>query len=127
MDVKNLQAAHTYQSQQYAVALFINMNILVSSSNKSLFAVLPNHWVVLNSDVHINGQVLTPTLAQKLYDERFDAEVFSDEEDVEFTDTVKLNVYSWGTKKVSVKGIDPTKVYLDEFLQNYYGFVAAKK
>jgi hypothetical protein len=90
-------------------------------------AVLPNHWVVLNSDVHVNGQVLTPALAKKLDDERFDAEVFSSEEDVEFNDTVKLNVYSWGTKQVSVKGNDPTKVYLDEFLQNYYGFVAAKK
>jgi hypothetical protein len=127
MGVKNLLAAHTYQSQQYAVALLINMNILVSSSNKSLVAVLPNHWVVLNSDVHVNGQVLTPALAKKLDDERFDAEVFSSEEDVEFNDTVKLNVYSWGTKQVSVKGNDPTKVYLDEFLQNYYGFVAAKK
>jgi hypothetical protein len=92
-DVKSLLAAHTYQSQQYAVALFINMNILVSSSNKSIVAAFPNHWVVLNSDVHVNGQVLTPTLAQKLYDERFDAVVFSDEEDVEFNDTVKLNVY----------------------------------
>lgn len=127
MDIKNLLAAHTYQAQQYAVALFINMNILVPSIKKRLFAALPNHWVVLNSDVQVNGQVLTPALAKKLYDERLDAELISGEEDVEFTDTVKFNVYSWGTKKVAVQGNDPRKVYLDEFLQHYYGFVAAKK
>lgn len=124
-DVKNLLSAHTYQSQQYAVALLINMNILLPNSRKSLFATFPNHWVVLDSAVHVNGQVLTPALAKKLIDERSAAELYPEQEE-EFDDTVELNVYSWGTKKLAIKGRDPTKVYLDEFLNNYYGFVAAK-
>jgi len=98
------------------------------------YSGIPQHWVVLNSDINVNGGVITSPLAQNLHRNRrqdelkeiLDSDESPDDKPViRFGDTVSFEVYTWGDEHRSLRN-GTTTTYLDELLYDYFGFVAAK-
>jgi hypothetical protein len=100
-DEENIQRADGYFQKGYRVCLFINSNML-EKSTESTGSVTPDHWVVLTSPVSWG---VVPMGA-------------------EMVKTISIHIYTWGKGRrlVPLAGF----LKLDDFLDNYYGFVAAK-
>jgi len=97
----NIVRADALFQRGYRVCLFIHGNML-EKSTESTGSVTPNHWVVLTSSVSF-GVIPEGTGMVK---------------------TISMRIYTWGKGRrlVPLTGF----LKLDDFLDNYYGFVAAK-
>ena len=132
----NLYQAQELRQKDYVVCMLINQ-VILSSTQK--YSGIPQHWVVLNSDINVNGAVITSPLAQNLNRNRkklkeqdeLEETLNSDESPsdekpvIRFGDTVSFDVYTWGDDYRSLRN-GMTTAYLDELLYDYFGFVAAK-
>jgi hypothetical protein len=101
-DFQNVREANDYRSKGYRIFMFINSNMLYASrrANPSL---APDHWIMLQSQIHIAGPPLDSLR------------------------TVSLDVYSWGeTTSLPNTRAGESPFKLPDFLLNYYGFVAFK-
>lgn len=110
----------------YSVCLFVNMNILVRSAI-SKPVVAPNHWIVLTSDIFVDGQKINFNTAAKLTQERLD--YYDENSNVQsFKHNIAFDVYSWGQSPSVIGGgiSKASPVDLENFLDHYYGFVAVK-
>jgi hypothetical protein len=98
---ENARRADAHYRDGYRVCLFIHANMLEKETQGDVSAV-PNHWVVLTS---------TFTFGTALVEGRT-------------VRTISFTIYTWGEgrRRVPRTGILP----VDEFLDSYYGFVAAK-
>ena len=97
----NIQRADDYFRKGYRVCLFIHSNMLYKSK-QSNGSVTPDHWVVLTSSVSV-GMTIVETVPKR---------------------TISFTIYTWGKGR---KPVPETGVLtVDEFLDNYYGFVAAR-
>jgi hypothetical protein len=95
-DENHLRRADTLHHQRHHVILLVHVHIL---DGRALTRA-PNHWVVLSSRVHF-GQA-----NQKK--------------------TVSMTVFTWGRRFLVPQPPVPTPLYLSDFLDCYYGFVACK-
>lgn len=100
-DERNIRRADAYFQNGFRVCLFIGGNML-EKETQDTGSTLPDHWVVQTASVNI---VLT----------RFDTELAK---------TISLHIFTWGEGRRRVPLVDFLR--LDEFLDNYYGFVAAR-
>ncbi len=97
----NIQRADYYFRKGYRVCLFIHSNMLYKSKQSNGSAT-PDHWVVLTSPVSVGMTVI----------------------EAEPKRTISFTIYTWGKGR---KPVPETGVLtVDEFLDNYYGFVAAR-
>lgn len=100
-DEENIRQADGLLRSGYRVCLFIHSNML-NKSTQSEWSATPDHWVVLTSPVSF-GTAVVGTEARR---------------------TVSFRIYTWGQGR---RGVPETGVLtVDEFLDNYYGFVAAR-
>lgn len=96
----NLRRANAYFQRGFRVCLFINSNML-SKSTESSGSATADHWVVQTAPVSFGLTVLGG----------------------ETEKTVALAIYTWGEGR---RPVPQTGVLtLDDFLDNFYGFVAA--
>jgi hypothetical protein len=98
---ENIRRADLYFQKGYRVCLFIHSNML-NKSTESAGSVTPDHWVVLTSSV---SHGLAPVGA-------------------EMAKTISLHIYTWGKGRWAVP--QTGVLLLADFLDNYYGFVAAR-
>lgn len=97
-DLPNARAASALLGKGYKVALFINSNML-DTSTQSDASAFPDHWVALTRGMVISGMSADP--ASK----------------------VDFRVYTWGREQsVPLSG----SLSIKNFLANYYGYVACK-
>lgn len=110
-ELSDLVQADARRSAGYTVCLFINAEILTTVGSGSTF---PNHWVVLNKEVRIDGSTTMglSTLGRKV-----------DKDDTQKSKSLDLEVYTWGSRHVMAGG---KKVTVEEFLDYFYGYVCAK-
>ena len=100
-DEENIRRADAYFQRGFRVCLFIHSNML-EKSTESDGSATPDHWVVLTSSVtHGLARIGTETVK-----------------------TISLRIFTWGEgrRRVPLVGV----LRLDDFLDNYYGFVAAR-
>ena len=98
---ENILRADDYFQRGFRVCLFIHSNML-NKSTESSGSLTPDHWVVQTSSV-TTGLTLSGGEGKR---------------------TIALRIYTWGEGR---RPIPQTGVLLlDDFLNNYYGFVAAK-
>lgn len=98
---ENILRANGYFQRGFRVCLFIHSNML-NKSTESSGSVTPDHWVVQTSAVTIGMTVIG----------------------AETKRTIALRIFTWGEgrRPVPQTGV----LLLEDFLDNYYGFVAAK-
>jgi hypothetical protein len=97
-DLPNARKASSYLSKGYKVCLFINADMLDTSTQNNS-SVTPNHWVALTSSINVSGIEADP--ASKM----------------------KFRVYTWGAQQdVPASG----SLNIKHFLSNYYGYIACK-
>ena len=129
--IDNLLQAYQARKNGESVNLFVNMSIWDAEDYKvGLRAFTPNHWVVLNSDILIDGLLLNGGLAASLEKERASSQI-EDSADFDYTGkeflhTVKFDIYSWGGTKWKLGGNSNVTgtIDLDTFLNNYFGYVS---
>ena len=98
---ENIRRADAYFQRGFRVCLFIHSNMLAKST-ESTGSATADHWVVLTSPV-THG--LVPIVA-------------------EMAKTISFEIYTWGKGRWPVPEVGV--LLLDDFLDNYYGFVAAR-
>jgi hypothetical protein len=98
---ENILRANAYFQRGFRVCLFIHSNML-NKSTESSGSVTPDHWVVQTSSVTFGMTVIGGEPKR----------------------TIALRIYTWGEGRRRVPQIGV--LLLDDFLDNYYGFVAAK-
>jgi hypothetical protein len=98
---ESIRRANTYFHKGFRVCLFIHSNML-SKSTESSGSATADHWVVQTVPASFGLTVLGG----------------------ETKKTISLAIYTWGEGRrlVPLTGV----LALDDFLDNYYGFVAAK-
>jgi hypothetical protein len=112
-DLFTLVKAHEKYCAGYDVCLLIGANLLTRRSGGT---VIPDHWVVLTSQIRIGG-VSATTLLERGKKINGDKQLLDAE--------VEFEVYTWGHPSYSVttgRAMLTVKTFLDFF----YGFVAAK-
>lgn len=100
-DEANVRRADSYFQKGYRVCFFIGANML-EKSTETTGSSLPDHWVVQTGSVSIVPAVVETGVAM----------------------AISVHIYTWGEgrRRVPRTGI----LLLENFLDNYYGFVAAK-
>lgn len=98
---ENIRRADYYFRRGYRVCLFIHSNML-HKSKQSNGSATPDHWVVLTSPVTF-GMTTVGTGPKP---------------------SISFTIYTWGAGRRPVP--ETGALTVDEFLDNYYGFVAAK-
>ena len=98
---ENIVRADGYLGRGYRVCLFIHSNMLYKEKQSNGSAT-PDHWVVLTSRVRW-GSTMIGSEAKR---------------------TIAFTIYTWGEGHRAVPQTGALTV--DDFLDNYYGFVAAK-
>ncbi len=97
-DLKCARTASDLFAKGYKVALFVNANMLDTATQNDS-SVTPDHWVALTKEITISGMSADP--ASK----------------------VSFRVYTWGNQRnVPESG----SLNIKNFLNNFYGYVAAK-
>jgi len=149
-NIKTLLNAHNDRKNGYYVCLFVDADIFTETGNKKGPSSIPNHWVVLNSDIKIREydetqRILKPpttinaALANLISKEireaeskaEFEADAYEDGNDiepVESDDRIILNAFTWGdpsnpTYNRTNQNQDAKLYY---FLRGFYGYVRAK-
>lgn len=97
----NVQRADAHFRDGYRVCLFIHSNML-DKAKQSTGSATPDHWVVLTSRVSFGTAVI----------------------DSESKRTISFTIYTWGKGRWRVP--DTGALTVDDFLDNYYGYVAAR-
>ena len=92
----NLQDASRLYEAGYRTILFIDSGMLERETQSKDSSILDRHWVVLRSKVQIASG------------------------------SVRLLVYTWGDGERTIPQNPGTPLTLDDFLQNYHGYVAGK-
>ncbi|MFM2415710.1 MAG: hypothetical protein RL385_433 [Pseudomonadota bacterium] len=105
-----LLCASRERTQGAHPALLIGADLLTKQSGGTL---IPNHWVVLGSDVRVGSQYSAALLA------RGETAVASDTSLL--AQTISFQVYTWGTSWVL-----PGSTTVSTFLDYFYGFVAGR-
>lgn len=105
-----LLQAHQKRSTGAKVCLFIAANIL-SGKIKKDSTFKPYHWVVLNSDITIDGKPVAPLIAKGKK---------VDDDDKIKKKQISFKVYTWGEELRSV-----SKVTVESFLNNFFGYISA--
>jgi hypothetical protein len=95
-DVSNLREASRLYEAGYRTALFIDGDMLDTTTQSHDSGILDRHWVVLRSKVVIAN------------------------------DSVSFTVYTWGNGERVVPQNPGVPLSLSDFLQNYHGYVAGK-
>ena len=98
---ENIRRADAYFQRGFRVCLFIHSNML-EKSTESTGSATPDHWVVLTSSVTHGLSPVGDGMAK----------------------TISMYIYTWGEGRRRVPKIGV--LTLDDFLDNYYGFVAAR-
>lgn len=97
---EDLKSADQLKRSGYKVCLFVNADGLskTPSVRNSVFqmATIPNHWIVLTSNITIDKE------------------------------SVKFTVFSWGRGDRPVPFVPMKESSLEMWLQNFYGYVACK-
>ncbi|OMH28016.1 hypothetical protein [Motiliproteus sp. MSK22-1] len=143
-----LNAQRAYRNG-HAVFLFINADAFLKFEDKRSFALTPDHWVVLNSEIRIKKhnqhsnqlnpatvisqplvnaikgdiKAMTETAAEA-------AKMFGDTpEPVKTDDRVLLNAFTWGNQYSPVIGriAQDQDARLSYFLSRFYGYISAKR
>jgi hypothetical protein len=121
--LSTLLQAHHHRDNGAMTCLFIGAKILSGSHRvpkpewkgkgkmKLSGNAFPDHWVVLNSQIYVGTQPATTLLARG-------ANVDADES--LHAEKLKLEVYTWGTERWSLPSVT-----VEEFLDYFYGYVAA--
>ena len=98
---ENIVRADAHYGRGYRVCLFIHSNMLHKEKQANGSAT-PDHWVVLTSHVRFGATFVGSELKR----------------------TIEFTIFTWGEGRRAVPQTGILTV--DEFLDNYYGFVAAK-
>jgi hypothetical protein len=101
-NMNNASQANFFFKKGYHVTLFINDNMLTSSTMND-DSTIPNHWVAMTKPVEMLSTA---------------PRGFPDEET-----SVKLEVYSWG-QRIGIPSWG--KLTYGHFMENYYGFIACR-
>lgn len=112
-DLLTLIQAHQKYCAGHKVCLFIAADVLEGNKGGSKF---PDHWVVLSSQIMINGSLAT-TLAKQ-------GKKVNDNEAL-YDSTLEFTVCTWGQPSRGVDDYWPN-LTVREFLDYFYGFVSAK-
>jgi hypothetical protein len=100
-DEENIRRADLCFHRGYRVCLFIHSNML-GKSTQSKGSATADHWVVQTDSVTFGAALIEGEMKR----------------------TISLRIYTWGEGK---RGVPQTGVLpVDDFLDNYYGFVAAR-
>jgi hypothetical protein len=95
------------------VCLLLGANVLTNTAGGRLH---PDHWVVLNNDVRVDGNTTIALFAR--------GSAVDDDEDMEESE-LYVDVFTWGYKHYPLNpGNRPMTV--SRFLDYFYGYVAAK-
>jgi len=100
-DETHLRRADTLNESRHQVCLLIHAEMLVLAGQcaRTGWTFKPNHWVVLASRISFGGFGSKKTLS--------------------------MTVFSWG-ERLPIPQPHCAPIYLSDFLQHYYGFVACK-
>ena len=112
-DLFTLVQAHQKFCAGHKVCLFIGANVLEGTEGGK---IVPDHWVLLSSQISINGSLATNLT--KLGAKVNDSQALQDAS-VEFT------VCTWGDPNLDI-GANQTNLTVSGFLDYFYGFVSAK-
>jgi hypothetical protein len=104
------QEAHRKLSVGQKICLFISANILKGKRRKET-SFKPYHWVVLNSNITIDGKSVQPLLAKGSG---------VDDNDALKNKKIAFDIYTWGTEFYPVKGVT-----VEAFLDNFFGYISA--
>ena len=146
--VRSLLNAQTDYSNNYTICMLMDLDVFRTPSRKKGRMGLPNHWVVLNSDIKIEeydeatknrkppaviNTRLTKLIEKEISQAQDKAEseantYETDPEDIESDDRIQLSVFTWGNPAYPPYGrvsmTQTAKLYY--FLRHYYGYVKAK-
>ena len=112
-DLHTLVQAHQKYCAGHKVCLFIGANVLEGADGGTM---VPDHWVVLSSQIWINGSLAT-NLARL-------GKTVNDEDEL-YDSSIEFTVCTWGAPS---RGIDDKwpDLTVRDFLNYFYGFVSAK-
>ncbi len=96
-DEDNFRKAGLLYEEDYWVCLFVNANLLYNDETMFQHSTTPDHWIVLTSPISIDSN-----------------------------DRVKFKVFTWGEGHRAVPPGEAT-IAIKDVLENYYGFVAARR
>jgi hypothetical protein len=96
-DEDNFRKAGLLYEEDYWVCLFVNANLLYNERTILQHSTTPDHWIVLTSPISID-----------------------------LNNHVKFTVFTWGEGHRSVPPSDAT-ITVKDILENYYGYVAARR
>ena len=110
-NLANLQQAQRRYGANKSVCMLISSK--VTSLNKKVNA-LPNHWVVLTSNITVDGKNIAHIPVNEL--EQYESKA------------IELHVATWGMSKgkLPLHSVNPQRsLTFSDFMTYYYGFVAA--
>jgi hypothetical protein len=137
-----LQAQNDYRNG-YSVNFLVNANVFQDFASKSWGVGLPDHWVVMNSDIKISlynektktlaapvviNQSVIKTIKGKIRAKENEA-LYDKDISTETEDRILLDAFSWGKLHTSVASrISPSqKALLSYFLSRFYGYIRVKR
>jgi hypothetical protein len=137
-----LQAQNDYSSG-YAINFLVNANAFKSFGSKSWGLGIPNHWVVMNSDIKIRlydektktlaapvviNQSVIKSIKDKIRAKQLEA-VLDRDISTETEDRILLEVFTWGTLHTPVASrIGASQnAFLSYFLSQFYGYIKVKR
>jgi len=147
--IQTLLNAHHDRKSGYVVCLFVDADVFNVTSKKTGPSSIPNHWVVLNSDIQIREydeklkqlkapKTINATLANLIEKEirnaesnaEFEADMADESyvEPIESEDRIILSAFTWGDPQNPVynRSNKTQNAKLYYFLRGFYGYVKAK-
>lgn len=109
-----LLQAHQKRKSGSAVCLFVGANLLNGYPKGNAPA---DHWIVLNSDILIDGRPVISLLAKG---------ALVDDDESLYTKRIDFKMYTWAQENYPVNA-EKKDVTVGEFLDYFYGYVSAKR
>lgn len=109
----NLLQAHKQYNSGACVCLFVGANVLQGFPKGKSPA---DHWVVMNSTIRIDRKSADTLLSQ--------GKRVNQNKDI-LSKKIEFSIYTWGQEKYQINSNNPN-LTVGEFLDYYYGYVAAQ-
>jgi len=128
--IEDLFSAQTARNLGNQVCLFVDAGLFYKTANKKRESILPNHWVVLNSDIQVHEYDSSasgnkpPIIINQDFVDRMNE---SDKDILEKT-MISLDVFTWGRRhrKAYSKINSMNPPLIDYFLDGFHGYIAIK-
>lgn len=139
-----LQAQTDYQTG-HTICLFVDADIFRPTGGKQGHSFLPNHWVVMTSDIRIrkfheaSGQLDQPKTINPAMVKMIKSQIQSKQVEgfasgkyavpTETGDKIQLDAFTWGeVYSPVISRINPSQAaLLSYFLRGFYGYIKAKR